>query len=1112
MIFKDRSRALAGGGNFFVTYLVVKKFISSDHPNILALLIGLTACISPVPAQDQDLKFQRYTVLDGLSTGYIHCILQDQRGFMWFGTDMGLNRFDGYTFKTYLADEDDPNSLNDNLITTIIEDSKGRLWIGSSSIKGGLHMYNRDKDNFIRILPDPDRPANPGENIIRSIAEDGGGNVWLATNDGMKMFAPDLGTAGFTFSDVKADFPSDLITGTVDILFIDTRDNMWLGTSNGLYLFNRKTDQINQFEYSSRDRYSLGDNRVQEIFEDLNGTVWIGTRDGGLNRVVWSDPESMDPESIKFIRYQNDPADPRSISSNVVNVLNVDESGTLWIGTDEGINRLIKEEIKGLEGARPSCQCLFKSYQTNPLDNESLNYNFVRALYFDASGTMWVGTSTGLNKQKSHKFSHFKQDISEHSLASNKVQAIFEDDRGLVWIGSSKGLNQFNRRNNTFKYIFPGAILSISQDQEGMLWIGQWHKGLIKYDPLTRRAVHYMHNGHDTASIGTDNIFTTYVDRENNVWICCWAGGLNLYDRATNGFIRFTSHPGNDSSLSNDHVNTIMEDSQGNLWVGTLTGLNLLKDKARGSFVSYRHDPSDDSSISDDFINCIYETRGGTLWIGTMAGLNKMNPKDHSFIKYTRANGLPDDAIMGILEDDHGDLWISTRSGIFKIFFSKIEELDKQAVSIGEVSIISSSALNDPNRLLLKRYNVDDGLQSKEFVPRSVLKSRDGVMFFGGINGFNVFHPDSIRDNMHPPPVVFTNLQLFNRDVSLGEVFNGDTILRKSISETKEIVLSHRNNVFSIEFVALNYVAPEQNQYAYMLDGFEDQWNFVGTERKASYTNLNHGEYIFKVKAANNDGVWSERETTLRIIITPPFWKTWWFKVLLITVIVAMTLAIIELRIHSMKHQKKVLEIKVKERTAQVVEQRDKIQEQAERIRQMNEVLQQHNIELEDHVHHLSEARVMQKLIGFDEFKQIYPDESACNQFLEELKWQDGYTCKKCGGHEYCRDEISLMRRCKKCNYKESVTCGTIFHRLRFPVDKAFYILILTSTGREMNISQLANTIDLRMKTCWEFHNKVKEIMQTRKRFKNPKEGWKELIFLPKKRSRSAIKFRQPVP
>jgi len=1063
--------------------------------NFKSFLLLILFAVSSVPAlpQDQDFKFQRYTVLDGLSPGYVQCIIQDQKGFMWFGTDKGLNRFDGYSFKTYNANQDDPTCIYNDRITTLFEDSKGRLWIGCSSPGGGLHIYNRDADNFIRVLPDPDYPLGQGGSNILAMAEDASGNIWLGTQIGVFKFNPDAEHREYKHINQQANCPPGIATNDVDVLYIDSENYVWFGTETGLYMFDSEKNSYYHFNHSEQDPYSLGDNRVEDIIEDNNGTLWIGTRDGGLNRLVWSDPVSKDPEDIKLIRYKNDLTDPNSISSNVINVLRIDGSGTLWIGTDEGINRFVEEDIGE-----------FKSYQTNPLDNESLNYNTARSLYFDESGTMWVGTSTGLNKQKSYKFSHYKQDISESSLASNKIQAIFEDDNDDIWIGSSKGLNFFNKRSNTFKFIIPGAIMSISQDQEGFFWIGQWHNGLIKYNPSTGQSVNFRNNGSDSTSLGDNNIFTTYVDSDNDAWICTWGGGLNLFNRETNNFTRYTTDNISGNGLSSNYISTVLEDSKGNFWIGTLNGLNLMKYNEPGIFTVYNHEQGNSSSLSHDFVNCIYQSTDGTLWIGTEEGLNRMNQQTGTFITYTRSNGLPDDDISGILEDDHGNLWISTGNGILKIVVSTIEEQDALANSRGEILIVSSSSLNDPDRLIIKSFNVDDGLQSKEFIERASMRSSSGEMFFGGTYGFNVFHPDSIKDNMHAPPAVFTGFQLFNKEVSLGEVFNGDTILNRMISETEEIILSHKNNVFSIEFAALNYIAPEQNKFAFKLEGFEDQWNYVDSERKASFTNLDHGEYIFRVKAANNDGVWSKEETSLRIIVTPPFWKTWWFKLLFIVIITGITFVVIELRLYTMKKQKKILEIKVKTRTEQVVEQRDQIQVQSTRIRQMNEILKKHNIELEGDLHHLSEARVMQKIIGFDEFKKIYQDESACCQFLEEIKWKSGYACKKCGSHEYCKDDVTLMRRCKKCNYKESVTCGTIFHRLRFPIDKAFYILILTSTGREINISQLSNTIDLRMKTCWEFHNKVKSIMQTRKRFKNPKEGWKELILLPKKKVKTS--------
>jgi ligand-binding sensor domain-containing protein len=990
--------------------------------------------------------------------------------------------------------------LYSNTAHSIFEDSKGRLCRGCKSQEGGLHIYNRAKDNFIRVLPDPYIPAEPGEDNIRVMVQDPSGILWLGTNNGVRLFNPDDEVSGFEEIKNKVSFPAGLQTGLIEDISMDAESNLWFGNASGLYMYEVGTGKFHHYEHSEKNPFSLGDNRVRDICEYPNGILWIGTWGGGLNRLVRPESGNMDPAYVRFDRYRHDPSDPASISSDAVLSLNIDPSGSLWIGTwGEGINKLIPaEESSQSDLLQPLVK--FQSFHTNPLDNESLNYNFVQCIYFDASGTMWVGTTTGLNREKRYKFSHFRQDISEDGLASNKIQAIFEDNEGTIWIGSSRGLNQFNREDNTLKYIMSGAILSISQDRQGFLWIAQWHDGLIRYNKMTGQVVSYR-DGNNQNSIGADNLFTTFVDSDNDIWICTWGGGLNRYNRTSDDFTQYRHSSTDPNSLSNDYVSTIIEDTRGHLWVGTLQGLNKM-DKQEGSFISYRHDPEDNHSLSHNFVNCIHEASDGTLWVGTTEGLNKMN-EDGSFINYTRSNGLPDDGIMGILEDDHGDLWISTADGIFKIIFSRIEELDDMSEILGDVLIISSSALNDPNRLLIKRYSVDDGLQSKEFVPRTALRSRNGEMLFGGINGFNVFHPDSITDNMHPPEVVFTNLQLFNRDVSLGDVFNRDTILTRTITETEELVLSYKNNVFSIEFAALSFVAPEQNQFAYMLEGFEDRWNFVGTERKASYTNLNHGQYALKVKAANNDGVWSKQEASMLITIKPPFWKTWWFKVSVILLVLCAALGIIEMRLYSIKKQKRVLESEVKVRTRQVVEQRDHISEQTERIKRMNELLQKHNIELEDEMHHLSEARVMQKLIGFEEFKKIYPDEATCCKFLEELKWKDGYTCKKCGGHDYRKDEVTLMRRCAKCNYKESVTTCTVFHRLRFPIDKAFYILILTSTGREINISQLAHTINLRMKTCWEFHNKVKDIMQTRKRFKNPKEGWKELILLPGKKMKT---------
>ncbi len=1050
--------------------------------------------------QYNDLRFQRYSVVDGISQGYINTIVQDDKGFIWFGTHKGINRFDGYNFSIYLSRSDDPASRESHMITKIFVDSKNRLWATSGSGEGGLFLYNRDQDKFIKIIPHSDLIIHPKDNRIFDVVEDMSGNLLLSTHFGIRVFNPEIKDQKILPNAINVADTSSWISLPIGKIFIDSKNWLWIGTSSGLHLSDAADDCLIDFKYDKENPFSIGNNQITDIIEDPFGTIWVGTREGGLNKVVIRKEGVPSNDNVLFIRYLNEPSDPGSIPNNIINAFNCDASGNLWIGTDDGICKLNRSALlKSSNELQSSLE--FQCYETNPLDNESLNYNFVQSVFNDRSGTLWVGTSTGLNKQKKYKFQVYKQDITEESLASNKVQTIFEDRKGKIWIGSSKGLNQFNMQDNNFLLILRGAILGICEDMEGYLWIAQWHKGLMQFDPVTGEKVSYITDVNDPGSVGANHIFTVLTDRKNNVWIGTWGGGLNLFNRKDRNFTRFINSPDDNSSLSDDYIYSIFEDSEGVLWVGTLNGLNQMTSRETGTFISYRHDANDPLSISNNAINCIYESENGTMWIGTQEGLNRFSRSEQTFTSYTRADGLTDDAIMGILEDEHGDLWTSTSKGLSKIKISQVEEPDMEEYDNTGYTLIQSSVPNDPVILFVKNFDVDDGLQSREFLARSCLKTRSGEMLFGGINGFNMFHPDSVKDNMYQPEVIFTSLQLFNKDISIGQVVNGDTILRKSITEASEIKLSHRNNVFSIEFAAMDFVAPEQNQFAYKLEGFEQQWNF-SYERKASYTNLNPGEYFFSVKASNNDGIWSEKVSVLKIIIAPPFWKTWWFKTLFIAMVIAFTLMAIEVRLYAVKKQKKILEEKVIERTAQIVIQKDQIEKQADKIKQMNEVLEKHNIELEDNLQYLSEARVMQKLIGFDEFRNIYPDESSCCLFLEEMKWKDGYTCKKCGNHDYGKDDVTLMRRCKKCNYKESVTCGTIFHRLRFPIDKAFYILILTSTGREINISQLSQTIDLRMKTCWEFHNKVKKIMQTRSRFKNPKEGWKELILLAKKKSK----------
>lgn len=399
---------------------------------------------------------------------------------------------------------------------------------------------------------------------------------------------------------------------------------------------------------------------------------------------------------------------------------------------------------------------------------------------------------------------------------------------------------------------------------------------------------------------------------------------------------------------------------------------------------------------------------------------------------------------------------------------------------------------------------MEDGLQDEEFLENSSLTGVDGTMFFGGTNGFNLFHPYKIVDNPIPPICMITGLRIFQKPVFPHQKILGKTILTKPISETREIILNYKHNVFTIEFTGLHFEYPEKNKYAYMLENFDKTWQYTDAHRReATYTNLDGGKYIFKVKAANSDGVWNPVPAELIIHIIPPFTKTLLFKFIILSLIILVVFLYFEARLLITRRQKKLLQMQVAVRTKEIRRQRDEILQQKEQIeqqsleiRRMNELLKKHNIKLSEELKGISEARVMQKLLDYNEFRKFFPNKDACYKLLANLKWGKGFTCKKCGSTKYSVDE-PFVRRCKICNYKESVTAGTIFHHLRFPIEKALYILIITSTGRTINITQLSQTLNLRMKTCWLFHKKVKKYMNERyKKHRRKKESWIDLLLM----------------
>ncbi len=631
----------------------------------------------------------------------------------------------------------------------------------------------------------------------------------------------------------------------------DRQGYLWIGTEDGLNKYDGYKFII--YLHDQNNPSSLSHNNVRSLCEDRSGVLWIGSWGGGLNK--------FDREKEQFTHYQHDSENPTSLRDDYIVSICEDKSGDIWIGTSKALHKFDKETEQ------------FIQIQFSP---ESSDKNSFVKIFEDRFGNLWIGTWNGLNKfdRQKEQFTHYRQiPGNPNSLSSNSVWVIYESSQSgenILWIGTKNGgLNRFNRNTGKYKHYFhdpynPNSlsnntiftILESHFDAKNELWIGTYN-GLNKLDLKTEQFTRYMHDPNNPHSISSDIIRSLYEDRDGFLWIGTHNGGLCRFNPEKEQFTQVDDSP---------QIMSIYEDQSGILWIGAFNGLKKF-DHNMEQITHYTHDVNNPNSISNNQVLSVYEDKSGTLWIGTSCGLNKFNRETDQFFNFTENDGLPNNVINGILEDKHGNLWPSTNKGLSRF---------------------------NPKTKTFRNYDVHDGLQSNEFHFQACSKSKDGEMFFGGINGFNAFYPDRIKDNPHIPQIVITDFQLFNKPVTVkkdnvAEKKNSYS-LPKHISTLKEIELSYRENVFSFEFAALDYHSPQKNQYAYMMEGFEGDWNFTDyTRRFATYTNLDPGEYVFKVKGSNNDGIWNEEGISIKITITPPWWKTnlaYTFYVLLIGSIV----------------------------------------------------------------------------------------------------------------------------------------------------------------------------------------------------------------------------------
>ena len=796
--------------------------------------------VSALRPQPQEASFRRYTAEDGLESSHITCLLQDHRGFLWVGTGNGLYRFEGYSFKAFKRNPADPASISDNSINALYEDRLHQLWIGTTN---GLNAFNPHTEKFSYYRNTQEDADSTGRNFIASLSGDERGAIWVGTHGG-GLYQFNRAQKKFKRVDLNL-----LNLYKADWLEISTilgdsaaRDKIWLGTfKQGLLKLDPTSGSFSQYTHDPSDPQSLGSNNIISLYRDRRRTIWVGTHQGGLARV-----RDDDLTAVQFSPYHQDYF--KTIGSIIE-----DTEGILWLGTS-GAGLIAYDPATGR----------FKIFKSDPAHPRTLSDDWIMAQYIDRAGNLWIGTRSGLNKLQisQKKITHIKKtpEVSQ-SLIDNNVNAIYEDRQRRLWVGTAGGLSVFDAQSKLIANykndpkdttsLSLNFVQVVGADKHGDIWVGTFGGGLNKLNPSTssgqsRTFTRFREISGDTTSLTQNFVTTIYEDHAGDLWIGT-LGGLNKFDHRRQRFTRYKSSSKNPRALNHNGITCMLDDRSRRLWIGTYGGgLNRL-DRTTGEFTHYTSDRANSNSLSDNIVYCLFGDASGALWIGTNGGLNKFNPVTQQFTHYLEKDGLPNNAVLGILSDTDGKLWISTNNGLCKF--------------------------DDRRPAGQKFVNFDarkDGLQADEFNQSAFHQNQYGELFFGGPNGLNRFYPQDLKPKTSAPAIVITAFNKFNRPVTL------DT----AVTETAEIKLSYQDSFFSLDFAALDFTLPEKNEYAYKLEGFNDDWIYCANQHTATFTNLNPGSYVFKVKGANSDGVWNETPPrgTLRITITPRYWQTWWFR------------------------------------------------------------------------------------------------------------------------------------------------------------------------------------------------------------------------------------------
>jgi signal transduction histidine kinase/ligand-binding sensor domain-containing protein/DNA-binding response OmpR family regulator len=809
----------------------------------LKVLLLILLCWTPFGrqyAQSNDYAFSHLDVAGGLSNNHITCIYKDARGYMWFGTASGLDRWDGYQFKVYKHDARDTNSLSDNYIEQMFQGPDGKLWIESRA--GRFNIYDLTTDKFSRNYLDYLRSLSLPDSWLLKILIWKGDYWFIYKDKGIYHRQQDGRIIPFQAidGDIHSISPAPICSAQVDV-----DGNCWVVHEDGR--MEKIDSRLNKVVLNTAILQQTVNPPLSicHIFIDKENDCWF-SGSGVFKGTIYYSPLTGEWKHL------TQDSGPSRLSSNVIQNIIQDSRGDIWMATDHGgIDVLHKRDFS------------IKTITHVEDDRKSLPDNSISTVYQDYSGTIWIGTyksAISYYHQERFQFPQFRRQPGNNaSLPFDDVAGFAEDKKGNIWIGTNGGgMIYFDRTNGTFHQfrheperpnsLTNNVIVSVKMDKSEKLWIGTYFGGLDCF--AGNKFIHYRHDPKNPSSLGDDRVMCVYDDSGNDLWIGTLGAGMDRLDKNSGTFYHYNiSIPG---SIKNNYVSSITEDSRHQLWIGTGYGIDVL-DKGSGRFTHYS---SDSNGLSSDNVNCLLCDSHGYMWIGTREGLNVFDPARHRFQTFTSDNGLPDNTIQCILEDKQHDIWVSTLNG---------------------VSRLSGDWSAPPGNLhpVFNNFYEPDGLQGREFNEKSGLLCDDGNMLLGGHNGLNLFDPSRIVHRKAIPPIVLTDLQLFNKIVRPGEPVNGHMVLDKALSSTSEITLRHNDNVFSLEFASLDFFQHTKDKYAYKLEGFDKSWLVTdGKVRKATYTNLDAGNYTFRVRAADEDGDWNSNEATLKIHVLPPFWKT----------------------------------------------------------------------------------------------------------------------------------------------------------------------------------------------------------------------------------------------